>query len=204
MEASVSCKMRRMARPREFDEGKVLDRALATFWEHGYEGTSIADLTAAMGINRPSLYATFGDKESLFRRAIERYAEGPMSYLSEALEQPTARQVIDALLYGTVDYLADPTHPKGCMTVQGGITCGVESQAIKDELISRRIQGETRFRQRFERARAEGDLGESIDPSDLARYLVSMMNGLGIQAVNGATVEEMNRVVDMSLRAINA
>lgn len=194
----------KLGRPRCFCEVSALDAAMRLFWERGYEGTSIADLTEAMGINRPSLYATFGDKESLFRRAMERYAEGPMSYLSEALERPTAHEVIEALLYGTVNYLADPTHPKGCMSVQGGVACGVESQGIKDELIRRRVQGESRFRERFERAKAEGDLADSINPGDLARYLVAVMNGLGIQAVNGANSEEMRRVVDMALKAITA
>src|SRR5579864_399381 len=95
-------------RPREFDIDQALDRALRVFWRKGYEGASLADLTRAMGINRPSLYAAFGSKEELFRKALDRYAEGPAAYVGEALNEPTARAVAQRLLSGTIDLLSDP------------------------------------------------------------------------------------------------
>src|ERR1700687_5700303 len=106
-------------RPRSFDSDKALDAAMQVFWRKGYEGASLSDLTDAMGINRPSLYAAFGDKEALFRKALDRYAKGPAAYVREALNQPTAREVAQALLLGTADLLTDPQHPSGCLMVQG-------------------------------------------------------------------------------------
>src|SRR5437588_3573741 len=108
-------------RPRTFDAEKALDRALKVFWRKGYEGTSLPDLTKAMGINRPSLYAAFGNKESLFRKALDRYAEGPAAYMREALNKPTARAVAERLLGGTIDLLTDRRNPRGCHMVHGAL-----------------------------------------------------------------------------------
>jgi AcrR family transcriptional regulator len=83
-------------RTRQFDANQALDRALEVFWDRGYEGASLEELTAAMGINRPSLYAAFGNKAELFRKALDRYQTGPLSFLGEALSQPTARSAVEA------------------------------------------------------------------------------------------------------------
>src|SRR6202163_2274511 len=109
---------RSTGRPRSFDVDKALEAATLVFWRKGYEGTSLSDLTRAMGINRPSLYAAFGDKETLFRKALDRYVEGPGAYVREALKQPTARAVTQQLLRGAADLLTDPHHPSGCLMVQ--------------------------------------------------------------------------------------
>ena len=98
-------------RPRSFDFDDALDAAMQVFWRKGYEGASLSDLTQAMGINRPSLYAAFGNKNTLFRKALDRYAEGPAAYVAEALKQPTARAVTQKLLHGAADLLTDPAHP---------------------------------------------------------------------------------------------
>src|SRR5947199_8755299 len=100
-------------RPRSFDVGKAVDRALDVFWRKGYEGASLSDLTKAMRINRPSLYAAFGDKEHLFRRALDRYAAGPAAYACEALKEPTARAVVERLLYSAADAMGDSCNPRG-------------------------------------------------------------------------------------------
>jgi len=193
----------KLGRPRAFSEEAALDAAMRVFWEKGYEGASLTDLTEAMGINRPSLYATFGDKQALFLRAMEQYANGPAHYLRAALDQPTAHAVIEALLRGAVKLLADPRNPRGCLSVQGGTACGTAAEPIKQALIDWRKKGEAEIVKRFKRAHAEGDLPAELDPHDLARYLAAVLNGLGVQAANGATKAEMTRVVEMALRALH-
>jgi AcrR family transcriptional regulator len=192
----------KLGRPRAFSEEAALDAAMRVFWEKGYEGASLTDLTEAMGINRPSLYATFGGKEALFLRAMEQYANGPACYLRAALEEPTAYAVIEALLRGSVKLLADPRNPRGCLSVQGGIACSTAAEPIRQALIVWRKKGEAEIVKRFKHARAEGDLPVELDPHDLARYVATVLNGLGIQAANGATKAEMTRVVEMALRTL--
>src|SRR6266436_381344 len=131
-----------VGRPRAFDVDEALDQALKVFWRNGYEGTSLPDLTRAMGINRPSLYAAFGNKEALFRKALDRYNDGPAAYVREALEEPTARAVVEALLRGAVEQLSNPRHPQGCLMVQGALSCGSTANPIRRELATRRAAGE--------------------------------------------------------------
>jgi AcrR family transcriptional regulator len=188
-------------RPREFDVGKALGRALKVFWRKGYEGASLADLTRAMGINRPSLYAAFGSKEGLFRQALDRYAAGPAAYVREALNEPTARAVAERLLGGALDLLTDRRNPRGCLLVQGALACGEAAESVRRELASRRASGEVAIRQRFERAQADGDLPADADPADLARYVVTVIRGMAVQAAGGASREDLGRVAAMALRA---
>jgi len=169
------------------------------FWEKGYEGTSMADLTEAMGITKPSLYAAFGNKEELFRKAFDRYVNGPAGYAKEALKQPTARAVVESLLYGEVDAVPDPECPAGCLSINGALTCGQAAESIKEELRPRRAEWENDLRLRLERAKAEGDLPASADAAVLARYLATMSQGIAVQAVGGATRPELKKVVAMVL-----
>ncbi len=188
-------------RPREFDVEKALGRALQVFWRKGYEGATLLDLTRAMGINRPSLYAAFGSKEGLFRKALDRYAAGPAAYVRAALTEPTARAVAERLLSGSIDLLTDRRNPRGCLLVQGALACGEAVESVRRELASRRASGEAAVRQRFERARAEGDLPADADPADLARYVVTVIRGMAVQAAGGASREDLRRVMEMALRA---
>ncbi|NGX96186.1 MAG: TetR/AcrR family transcriptional regulator [Candidatus Afipia apatlaquensis] len=188
-----------MGRPREFDLDQALENALHVFWEKGYEGASMADLTEAMGITKPSLYAAFGNKEELFRKAFDSYVDGPAGYAKLALLQPTARAVIERLLYGEVDAVTDPDCPAGCLSINGALTCGDAAESIKQELMARRAQGEDDLRQRFERAKAEGDLPESADPTTLARYISTIAQGIAVQAVGGAKRDELKKIVEMVL-----
>ncbi|MBN9587007.1 MAG: TetR/AcrR family transcriptional regulator [Afipia sp.] len=188
-----------IGRPREFDLDQALEDALMVFWEKGYEGTSMADLTEAMGITKPSLYAAFGNKEELFRKAFDRYVNGPAGYAKEALKQPTARAVVESLLYGEVDAVTDPECPAGCLSINGALTCGQAAESIKEELRTRRAEWENDLRLRLERAKAEGDLPASADAAVLARYLATMSQGIAVQAVGGATRPELKKVVAMVL-----
>jgi AcrR family transcriptional regulator len=192
----------KLGRPRGFCEDTALEAAMRVFWEKGYEGTSLTDLTEAMRINRASLYSSFGDKETLFRRALARYGEGPAAYLKVALQEPTARRVVEALLKGVVDLLGNPKNPRGCLSTQGALATGLGAEPIKNALIEWRKGAEAEIQRRFKRARTEGDLPEDINAGDLTRYLSSVVYGLGIMAANGDTKADLNRVVAMTLRTL--
>jgi AcrR family transcriptional regulator len=187
-------------RPRSFDCDQALDRAMDVFWRKGYEGTSITDLTAAMGINPPSLYAAFGNKEELFRKALDKYVAARTSYWTSALEAPTARETAEQLLREGVKLLTGECH-RGCMMVKGALTCGDQSETLYREMAARRAQGEASLRQRFERAMAEGDLPDDVDPAGLARYVMAVSHGMSIQAEGGAGREELDQIVDVAIRA---
>lgn len=189
-------------RPREFDVDEALDKALMAFWRRGFEGTSLTDLTDAMGISRPSLYAAFGNKEELYRRALDRYAEmGPWSIQRSALAEPTVRAVVEALLRKAAISLTDPNHPAGCMAVSGALSCGEASDTIRQELCARQSAGERELLERFERAKAEGDLRADADPAALARYVSTLLQGMAVQASGGATRDELLGVAEMALKS---
>lgn len=191
-----------MGRPRGFDKEAALDAAMRVFWGKSYEGATLTDLTDAMGINRSSMYAAFGDKEALFKLAIARYREGPMAYLREALAASTIPAVLEALLYGTVEFLGSPDHPRGCLSIQGAIACGADEEPVKAAMIEWRKEGETALKKRFVQARTGGDLPDDIDPADFARYISLLLSGLGVQAANGATKREMRRLAALALRSM--
>ena len=192
----------KMGRPREFDEAAALDAAMRVFWAKGYEGASLDDLTSAMGINRSSLYSSFGDKEALFQKVLAHYREGPMAYFANALARPTAREVVEGLLRGTVKFLSDSTHPKGCLSLQGGLTCGSGSEGVKQSMVDLRNGGLSLIQKRMQQAHAEGDLPKHVNSKDFARYIVVLLNGFSVQAVNGATAAEMTRAVDLALKSL--
>ena len=188
-----------MGRPREFDVDKALDLALQVFWRKGYEGASMADLTETMGITKPSLYSAFGNKEELFRKALDRYVDGPGGYFQVALAKPTARAVVEHLLYESAAAVTDPDHPPGCLAVQGALSCGDAAESIKQELMSRRAKGEQDLRERFERAIAEGDLPPGSDAADLAAYLSAILQGMAVQAAGGTTRAQLRKIAEMAL-----
>jgi AcrR family transcriptional regulator len=191
----------RLGRPRSFDRTQALDAAMRVFWRHGYEGASLTELTAAMGINRPSLYAAFGDKATLFREAVARYGTGPGRYVRRALGQPTARLVAETLLRGAVAAATDESTPNGCLWVQGALVAGVEADAIRLEMSRLRDGGTTQIEERLERARRDGDLALETDVPALTLFLVSVMNGIAVQAAGGKRKDALSAVVDLALSA---
>src|ERR1700756_768412 len=151
-------------RPREFCVDDALAKALRVFWSKGYEGTSLTDLTEAMGITRPSLYAAFGNKEALFRKALDLYEHDKLAYVSAALEAPTARGVAERMLSGALEMQTTGSDPKGCLGVIATVACGTEAQSIKAEVVARQASSHAALLRRFERAKADGDLPDHIEP----------------------------------------
>ena len=193
-----------MGRPREFDAETALDQAMEVFWRHGYEGATIAQLTEAMGINPPSLYACFGNKEGLLKAALDRYTKLRGVWMNEVVAAPTARDVAERMLLGIADKQTDPANPPGCLLVQGGIACGTGSENVPFELAARRAQNEDQLRDRFIRAKAEGDLKPTSDPAALARYVSAVSVGMGVMASSGSDREALQQVVSVAVQAVEA
>lgn len=161
----------------------------------------MSDLTEAMGINRPSLYAAYGNKEELFRKALERYAERTEAFLRDACEEKAARKAVESLLLAAADGVTCAENPHGCLTVRCTLSGSAAAEAVRLELAKRRANAEVILRERLERARAESDLPSGADPADLARYVATILHGMSVQAAGGATREELRRVVKTALAA---
>jgi AcrR family transcriptional regulator len=172
---------------------------MTVFWRKGYEGASISDLTKAIGINPPSLYACFGSKEGLFKAVLERYDQRREMFMSEVLAAPTAAAVAEAYLMGVAAFVSDTSgrNPPGCLMVQGGISCGEKD--IPEMLARHRAEKEAMLRTRFEQAKKSGDLSKASDPAALARYLMVMANGICVQAAAGASLKDLREVAVMAL-----
>jgi AcrR family transcriptional regulator len=186
-------------RPREFCVDHALAEALRVFWTKGYEGASLTDLTEAMGITRPSLYAAFGNKESLFRKALDLYEREKMAYLGQAMAKPTAREVAETMLRGALDNVTGEGEPHGCLRVIASVACGPAAESIHKEIVQRTDIFKRTMVERFERAKEEGDLPPHIDPLGLTGVLVAWLQGISIQANQGITRKDLERLVDTAL-----
>jgi len=193
----MACAVR--GRPREFDPDTALAAALRVFWSKGYEGASLSELTEAMGITRPSLYASFGNKEALFKMALDLYEREKLDYIGEALKEPTARQVAQHLLRSALEMQMSSCDPKGCMGVINAVACGSEAESIRAEVIERGRLAKQGIVERFERAKAEGDLPPDSDAVGLTSYLTAIMQGLAVQAGAGASCADLKALIDTSL-----
>ncbi|WP_278264028.1 TetR/AcrR family transcriptional regulator [Nocardia sp. AG03] len=197
--------MAERGRPRGFDRDVALRRAMEVFWEHGYEGASMADLTTAMGINSPSLYAAFGDKEALFRAAVELYGRTDGGLTARALrEQPTAYAAIEAMLRDNIVAYTDPDLPRGCMVVLAGATYTTRNAPIREFLTRARRDTDADIRARLDRGVAEGDLVPDTDTAALATFFSTVLYGLSIQARDGVEHAELSATVDNALRVLAA
>lgn len=186
-------------RPREFCVDHALTQALGVFWSKGYEGASLTDLTEAMGITRPSLYAAFGNKESLFRKALDLYEREKLAYVGQALAEPTARKVAEAMFRGAVDTAVGSGGAHGCLRVISSMACGPAAQSIHQEVVERSQKGKQALIDRFEQAKAEGDLPAHVNAEGLARLLVAMLQGISVQANQDATREDLELLVETAL-----
>ena len=188
-----------MGRHREFDIDKALDAALGVFWRKGYEGASYADLTAAAGVERPALYSAFGNKEELFRKALQRYIDRYLQYIPEALALPTAREVAAHILHGAVDLNTRYDDHRGCLFINGVLAGSDDAEPVRQALIDGRALAQADISRRFERARAEGDLPESASPEALAAFLMAVTHGIGVQAKAGFSRETLEGVAEQAL-----
>jgi AcrR family transcriptional regulator len=186
-------------RPREFCVDQALAAALIVFWRHGYEGASMAELTAAMGITKPSLYAAFGNKEALFHKALDLYEREKLAYIGMALQEPTARLVAEKLLLGALELQSGVTDPKGCLAVISSVACSAESESIKADVATRRESSCAALIARFEQAKDNGELPDGLTSEALARYLFALIQGMSVQASSGATCSDLHQLVDTSM-----
>ena len=186
-------------RPLGFNHEQALESALQVFWSRGYEGTSVMELADALGIQKPSMYAAFGNKEELFRKVVARYRAGPVAFIREAMNAGTARQVAAEFLTNAAEFLTSKCNSRGCLIIQGALTCGKGSELIQQELIAHRKNVENLLTQRFEKAKEQGDLPPNVISSDLAKYLATIQQGMSVQATGGASKEELLAVVQLAL-----
>jgi AcrR family transcriptional regulator len=190
-------------RPRSFDRDEALERAMELFWRQGYEATSLADLTAAMGINPPSLYAAFGDKEHLFLAAVERYenlGRGPgAGCILE--DEPTARGAIERILKETAIELSKPSQPKGCMLITAATNCSAESAHVQRALAERRTAQKKHLKERIAKGIAGGELARGADAGALADFYATVLTGMSMQARDGATRKTLLATAEAAMRA---
>jgi AcrR family transcriptional regulator len=189
-------------RPRSFDREAALEKAMQVFWRQGYEATSLADLTAAMGINPPSLYAAFGDKEQLFLEAVDRYESchhGSTAGEGMFGEEPTARGAIERVLHDAVDEFARPGQPRGCMLMMAATNCSAES--IQTALAARRAKSKSLMRKRIAKGIADGELPSGADAGALAEFYTTVLAGMSMQARDGASRKSLEATVAAAMRA---
>ncbi|GAA0553959.1 AcrR family transcriptional regulator [Rhizomicrobium palustre] len=189
-----------MGRHRAFDLEEALNAARNVFWLKGYEAASISDLTEAMGINSPSLYAAFGSKQGLFRAVLEHYDAAREKVLLKIIDEPTARDVALRYLSAIADYATDKKHPPGCLLVKAGLST-VEGE-VAEQISRHKMANELALRERFECAKRSGDLPEEAKPAELARYIMAIGSGLCVQAVNGASREDLRNIAAMAVNGL--
>lgn len=186
-----------MGRPRGFDIGEALDRAQAVFCSRGYDAASLSELTKAMGINSPSLYAAFGSKEGLFRAVLDRYGQQRVQYLEDALNAPTARETVERIFDTAARLYSEDGDNASWLVMRGGIALGCD--AVAQDLANRRERIEIALRDRFQRAADEGDLSATANPAALARYVMSVLTGMGVQAAAGADRGELEDIAKLAM-----
>lgn len=193
---------KRLGRPRSFDRDAALERAIEVFWRHGYEATSVSDLTAAMDINPPSLYAAFGDKEHLFLEAVERYQRRRGDTMRKVFsDAPTARAAIEQFLAVAAAELACSTHPRGCMLELSAATCSADSAHVHSVLAESRAAARSFLKTRIDRAVREGELPRGTDTAALTDFYTTVLQGMSIQAREGATRKSLLATAATAMRA---
>lgn len=190
-----------MGRRREFDVDAVLDATMGVFWRKGYEGASYADLVEAAGVERPALYAAFGNKEALFLKALERYNERYLGYIPHALSLPTALEVATHMVFKAIELNTRFPQHTGCLGINGVLAGSDDAEPVREALVEFRVAGQEKLRERFERAKAEGDLPATADAGVLATFVMTLNQGLAVQAKAGMNRETLEAVARQALAA---
>lgn len=191
---------KRTGRPLSFDREAALEQAMLLFWRHGYEATSLRDLTQAMKVTPPSVYAAFGNKKGLFLEAVSRYLSHPMSPRQIIDGQPSARDAAFALMSGAAQAFTDPATPPGCMLATSAISVSAAATDVQTELSTLRNAVETHLRQRIERGIVDGELSADCDADALAGHATAVIQGMSTLARDGATREKLMRVVQTAMQ----
>lgn len=186
-------------RPREFCVDAALAAALRVFWTKGYEGASMTDLTEAMGITKPSLYAAFGNKEALFHKALDLYELEKLEYTRLALNQPTARKVAEHLMHGALELQCGDKDPRGCFSVIHSLACSPQAESVKADVVNRRASSQRALVERFTECKVNGDLPEHTDPEGLTNFLFALLQGMAVQSGSGASRADLERLVNTSM-----
>ncbi|MBW8484559.1 TetR/AcrR family transcriptional regulator [Actinomadura parmotrematis] len=190
-------------RPRGFDRAAALEAATRLFWAHGYGATSIGELTGAMGIRPGSLYAAFGDKESLFREVVQNYGRSSAGgFIGVALrEERTARGAVARILREAAVVYSDPSHPAGCLTISAATNVTPQDAAIEAFLRDLRTEGLAAMEARLRKAREDGELPADTDPRSLAAYFAAVVQGMSQRARDGATAAELTSTAELAMKA---
>jgi AcrR family transcriptional regulator len=194
----------RTGRPRAFDRDAALHTAMLVFWERGYATTSTTDLSAAMGINPPSLYAAFKNKEHLFREAIGLYERTEADASRRAMDEaPTARAAVAALLHESVDRFTTEGKPRGCMIVLTATNLTADHESVRDFALRCRARTKTTIKARLDAAADSGEPAAGTDTDKIAAFYTTFLNGLSLQARDGADRAQLHDLVGMAMSVWN-
>jgi len=194
--------IRKRGRPRLLERDAGLDIAARLFWERGYEGTSIAELTEAMGVTPPSLYATFGSKEDLYSQALDHISERENKQWLEAMQGTmSAHDAIAFFLHDAAARFTCPDKPRGCIVLNAVLQHGEKTESVAQSVAARRERGLQVIKARFDRAVAEGELASGTDTKALARFFGVVVQGMSAQACDGASMTALNQLADIALSA---
>ncbi len=192
---------RKRGRPLSFDRDAALGQAMLLFWRHGYEGTSLNDLTATMGVTPPSLYTAFGDKKRLFLEAVHRYLSGPITSETIIDEAPTARDAASGLLRAAAVGFTGGATPAGCLLASSAISGSAAAADVQEELAALRRGIEARLRRKIVDAIEAGELGAGAAPETLAGHVMAVIQGMSTLARDGASREKLLGIAEFAMQA---
>lgn len=192
--------IRKRGRPLSFDRELAIKQAMLLFWEHGYEATSLNDLTTALGVTPSSIYTAFGDKKGLFMAAVQRYASGPDNADAIIQRAATAHEAALGLLRASALGFTGETTPRGCLLASSAISCSAMAEDVKAALAEMRKAIEVSLREKIKRSLKEGSLPKGTDPAALAAYTMAVIQGMSTLARDGATRASLLKMVDIAMK----